>query len=73
MVMGTDVRAGYGYKKEKPYNSIIPYLRAKQAEREQEDYKEPKKHSIKRVTKAEEPEDTLDEYARARRKILAEE
>ena len=30
MVTATDVKSGYGQKKAKPYNSIIPYLRSKQ-------------------------------------------
>ena len=33
MITGADVKNGYGYKKEKPYNSILPYLRAKEAEK----------------------------------------
>ena len=30
MVTAVDVKSGYGQKKAKPYNSIIPYLKAKQ-------------------------------------------
>lgn len=29
MVTGADIKSGYGQKKEKPYNSILPYLRSK--------------------------------------------
>lgn len=29
MITGADIKAGYGAKKEKPYNSILPYLKAK--------------------------------------------
>lgn len=29
MITGVDVKSGYGQKKEKPYNSILPYLRSK--------------------------------------------
>lgn len=30
MVTAVDVKSGYGQKKAKPYNSIIPYLKSKQ-------------------------------------------
>ena len=35
MVKAEDIKNGQGYKKEKPYNSILPYLRQKEAERKE--------------------------------------
>lgn len=51
---------------EKPYNSILPYLRSKEQE-------ERKKPSIKLVTKANQPDYTQNDYDKARQEILAEE
>ena len=41
MVIGTDVKSGYGQKREKGYNSIIPYLRAKKEAEKAEAVKKP--------------------------------
>lgn len=72
MVKAEDIRGGYGYKKEKPYNSILPYLRSK-AVQEQEEHKKPAIKMVRKSEKAEEPDYTLNGYDKARQEILAEE
>lgn len=65
MVMAQDVLAGYGQERRKPSTPILPYLREK-AERENRSNDNPKSEA---EVKKNEP--TLDEYAQARRSILA--
>lgn len=39
MITGADVKSGYGQKREKPYNSILPYIKDKKV-KEAESVKE---------------------------------
>lgn len=73
MITGADVKSGYGQKKEKPYNSILPYLRAKEAEKAEARKKPASPKSIKKPVKIEEPDYIQNEYDMARLEILAEE
>lgn len=46
MITGTDVKSGYGQRGRKPTTSVLPYLRAKQAEEAKKASNKP----VKRVT-----------------------
>ena len=74
MITGADIKSGYGQKKAKPYNSILPYLRAeaekkvakvdydkeaKKAKKDPEDQKDPE--ALKTMLKHIHPTATEDE------------
>ncbi len=74
MVRAEDVKGGYGQQKKKPSTSILPYLRAKQAEEaEAKRSSSPKPVEKKTEKKAEEKAPHKEEtYEEAIHSILSE-
>lgn len=78
MVTAQDVKSGYGQKRYKPSTSVLPYLRAQQAEKEAVGKIAVDKLTTPSMNRKSEPEKAtdkkdearLEQYSRARLEIL---